>query len=85
MELFGFRFGRVPLRDNNLANSVTRRPIPTYDGMGYSQFRVLNPLFGTPRSSQLYVAQASTVAGLGGLIQGQFYFQSLGANPNPNQ
>lgn len=85
MSWFSFR-RNAPINAGQTAqrSGLVMGTLPYYDALGWSQFRVLNPLMET-QAPQLWVNPAAPVAGLGGLVQGGIVFQSLSANPNPNQ
>lgn len=85
MGFFSFIRGKIPLDDNNLANSPRQGGLPPYDALGYTQWRVRNPLREFPFASQLFVNPAVPNAGIGGLVTGGIVFQPLSSNPNPGQ
>lgn len=81
---FFFKRGKVPLGDSNLANALEQGILPRFSMIAYPQFRVRRPLRET-QTPQIYINPAATIAGLGGVIQGNIIFQPLLPNPNPQQ
>lgn len=84
MSFYTFLQGIVPLGDNNLARAKKLGTLPIFSTIAYPQFRVRRPLRET-QPPQLFLNQAAFHAGIGGLISGGIVFQSLSANPNPQQ
>ena len=72
------------MTDNQGALGFMQGGLPVYDMFGFQQFLYKRPL-NVVGPAQVYVLPGQTTVGLGGLIPGNFVFQSLGPNPNPSQ